>query len=99
MIFQKAGKSGWASIIPIYNILILLQIVGKPWWWLLLLLIPVVDIVILIIIYHQLSQTFEKTAGFTVSLVLLPIIFFPILAFSDAKYIGFKKPGVTEANI
>jgi hypothetical protein len=50
MIFQKASKPGWASIISIYNILILLQIVGKPWWCLLLLLIPVVDIVILIII-------------------------------------------------
>jgi len=32
-IFEKAGKPGWASLIPIYNTIILLEIVGKPWWW------------------------------------------------------------------
>ena len=31
-IFEKAGKPGWAAIIPIYNIIILLEIVGKPVW-------------------------------------------------------------------
>ena len=45
-IYTKAGKPGWAVIIPIYNSLVLLQIVGRPWWWLLLYLIPLVDIVI-----------------------------------------------------
>jgi len=32
-IFIKAGKPGWASIIPIYNIIVLLEIIGKPLWW------------------------------------------------------------------
>ena len=32
-IFTKAGKPGWAAIIPIYNILVELEIVGRPWWW------------------------------------------------------------------
>jgi len=36
--FVKAGKPGWASIIPIYNILVELEIVGRPWYWLLLML-------------------------------------------------------------
>ena len=35
-IFTKAGKPGWASIVPIYNIIVLLEIVGKPWWYLLI---------------------------------------------------------------
>ena len=39
-IFKKAGRPGWLSIIPVYNIVVLLQVVGKPWWWLLLFLIP-----------------------------------------------------------
>ena len=34
-IFSKAGKPGWAVIIPIYNTLVFLQVVGRPWWWLL----------------------------------------------------------------
>ena len=32
-VFTKAGEAGWKSIIPIYNIIILLKIVGRPWWW------------------------------------------------------------------
>ncbi len=94
-IFTKAGKPGWASIIPIYNFIILLEIVGKPWWWLLLMIIPIVNIVLLIIMYNQLSLSFGKDAGFTVGLILLSFIFFPILAFGDALYIG---PGGKNAN-
>ena len=88
MVYQKAGKPGWACIIPFYNFIVLLEIVGKPWWWLLLMLIPLVNIVLVIIVYHNLSLSFGKTAGFTVGLVLLSFIFFPILAFGDAKYLG-----------
>lgn len=86
-IFSKAGKPGWAAIVPIYNLIVLLEIVGKPWWWLLLMLIPIVNIVIVIIVYHNLSLSFGKGGGFTVGLILLSFIFLPILAFGDAKYI------------
>lgn len=91
-IFTKAGKPGWAAIVPIYNMIVLLEIVGKPWWWLLLMLIPIVNIVIIIIVYHQLSLSFGKDVGFTIGLILLGIVFIPLLAFGDAKYIG---PGGT----
>jgi len=88
VVFTKAGQPGWAAIVPIYNIIVLLNIVGKPWWWLLLMLIPIVNIVIAIIVYHNLSLSFGKGAGFTVGLIFLAIIFLPILAFGDAKYVG-----------
>ncbi len=87
-IFTKAGKPGWACIVPIYNIIILLEVVGKPTWWIILLLIPVVNFVILIIIAHNLSLAFGKDAGFTAGLILIPVIFYPILAFGSAKYVG-----------
>ena len=87
-IFQKAGYQGWEAIIPIYNIYILLKIVGKPWWWLLLMCIPYVGLVWQIWSYNMLSKSFGKTEGFTAGLVLLPFIFFPILGFGDARYLG-----------
>jgi len=87
-IFQKAGKPGWASIIPIYNIIVQLEIVGKPWWWIFLLFIPVVNIVIGIIIVHNLSKSFGQGVGFTLGLLFLGVIFYPILAFGDYKYVG-----------
>ena len=88
MIYTKAGKPGWAVIIPIYNIIILLEIIGKPWWWLLLLFIPGVNIVFGIWMVNLLSKSFGKDEGFTVGLILLGFIFYPILGFGESKYIG-----------
>jgi hypothetical protein len=85
-LFQKAGYPGWAAIIPVYSNLVLTWIAGKPWWWLLLSLIPIVNIVIGIIISVEIARRFGKTSGFAVGLIFLPFIFFPILAFGDAKY-------------
>lgn len=87
-IFTKAGQPGWAAIIPIYNMIVLLKIVGKPVWWILLMLIPFVNYIFIIWTYNMLSKSFGKTEGFTVGLILLGIVFFPILAFGDAKYLG-----------
>jgi hypothetical protein len=87
-VFEKAGKPGWAAIIPIYNLYILLQILGKPVWWIILAFIPIVNIVIAIILGIALAEKFGKGAGFGVGLALLGFIFFPILGFGDAKYTG-----------
>ncbi|HMB01676.1 MAG TPA: DUF5684 domain-containing protein [Spirochaetota bacterium] len=85
-IFSRAGKPGWAIFIPIYNIIVLLDIVGKPWWWLLLMLIPIVNIVISIMVTHLLAKSFGKGVGFTIGLILLGFIFFPILGYGNAPY-------------
>jgi uncharacterized protein DUF5684 len=87
-IYAKAGQPGWAAIIPIYNVIVLHQIVGKPLWWVLLYLVPIVNIVIGIIVTHALSLSFGKGTGFTVGLIFLGFIFYPILAWSDAQYLG-----------
>ena len=87
-IFTKAGKPGWACIIPIYNIIVLLEIVGKPWWWLLLMLIPFVGIVLGIWMLNLLSKSFGHEVGFTLGLLFLGFIFIPILGLGESKYIG-----------
>lgn len=88
-IFTKAGKPGWAVLIPIYDILIMLEIAGKPWWWLLLImLVPFANIVFAIWMVNLIALSFGKTSGFTVGLLLLPFIFWPILGLGSAKYEG-----------
>ena len=87
-IFQKAEQPGWACIIPIYNTIVLLRIVGKPWWWLLLMLIPLVNIIFAIWMVNLLSKSFGKDEGFTIGLLLLGFIFYPILGFGRATYLG-----------
>jgi hypothetical protein len=87
-IYEKAGKPGWAAIVPIYNIIVLLEIVGKPVWWILLLLVPCVNIIFLVWITNLLSKSFGQSEGFTVGLLLLGIVFYPMLGFGNYQYVG-----------
>ena len=85
-IFEKAGKPGWAVLIPIYSAIVFFDIIGKPWWWLLLFLIPGVNFIIMIWSINLLSIKFGKGVGFTLGLLFLSFIFIPVLGFGSAKY-------------
>lgn len=86
-VFEKAGKPGWAAIIPIYNIIVLLEITGKPIWWIVLFLIPIVNFVIMIIVSMQLAVCFGKSKGWGFGLlVILPFVGYPMLGFGQDTY-------------
>ena len=85
-VFTKAGKPGWAAIVPIYNLIVLLEIVGRPLWWIALFICPPVGIVVGIIVMIDLAKKFGQGVGFAVGLILLGFVFLPILGFGDAQY-------------
>lgn len=87
-IYVKAGKPGWASIIPIYNIIVYLEIIGKPWWWLIMFIIPIVNVIFVIWSINLLSKSYGNGIGFTIGLLILNPVFILILAFGGAKYAG-----------
>jgi len=88
-IFVKAKKPGWAALIPFYSTIIELEILGRPWWFLLLMVfVPIANMVIAIILLLDFARVFGKSVGFGLGLVFLSAIFIPILAFSDARYVG-----------
>lgn len=89
-VFAKAGKPGWAAIIPIYNLVVLLEIAGKPIWWLVLMLVPLVNFVVAILIGIGVAERFGKGAGFGLGLTFLGFIFYPILGFGSAQYQGSR---------
>ena len=86
--FEKAGKPGWGSLVPIYNAVLLLEIAGKPIWWFILLFIPFVNFIVVILISIEVAKNFGKGTGFGLGLAFLGFIFYPILGFGDAKYQG-----------
>lgn len=86
-IFTKAKQEGWKSIVPIYGSYVQLQITKQPTIWLLFFFIPIVNIYFLVKHVHGLSLAFGKDIGFTIGLILLPYVFYPILAFGDSKYV------------
>jgi ABC-type sulfate transport system permease subunit len=92
--FEKAGKPGWAALIPIYNLVVMIEIVGKPMIWVLWCLLPCVNWIFGIWVTNLISKSYGKDEGFTIGLLFLPFIFWPILGFGSAKYIG---PSAAEA--
>lgn len=87
-IFTKAGEAGWKSIIPVYNFIVILKIVGRDWWWVILMLIPIVNFIILIIVSLDLAKSFGRGTGFGIGLAFLSFIFAPILGFGSDTYKG-----------
>jgi len=81
-IFTKAGEPGWAAIVPIYNLIVLLKIAGKPIWWFLILWL----VIPWFLLNFSLARKFGKGTGFGLGLSLLPPIFYLLLGFSDARY-------------
>lgn len=84
-IFRKAGHLGVKSIVPVYNYYVLMQIAGKPGWWCLLAFVPVVGLATHLLAMLALAERFQRSAAFGIGLVLLPMIFFPLLAFGGAR--------------
>lgn len=82
-IYEKLGLPGWAAIVPIYNMISL----GQRFNWdilkIIFLFVPVLNIVFGILLWKEVTDKFGKSTGFLVGMILLPIIFFPMLAFKE----------------
>lgn len=83
VVFEKAGEAGWKSIVPIYNLYVLMLVCGKPGWWFLLMFIPIIGAIFYLLAMLSLSARFGRGAVFGIGLFFLPMIFFPLLAFGS----------------
>lgn len=87
--FAKAGKPGWAAIVPIYNIIVMLEIINRPLWWILLFFIPFVNFIVYIIIALDMAKAFGKSTAFGIfGLWIFSFIGYLMLGFGSAKYVG-----------
>ena len=91
-VFEKAGRPGWESLIPFYNIYIITTKIAKlPWWYLLLFFIPIANIYAIFKIYIEFAKNFGKSTLFGVLLVFFAVILIPVLALGDAQYVSDEK--------
>jgi len=94
-VFTKAGEPGWAVLVPIYNLIVLLRIAGLPWYWVFAPFVAIVPIlgwiaymVWIVWVHHRISTRFGQGVGFTIGLTLLGPIFWLILGFGSSKYVA-----------
>ena len=88
IIFRKAGKPGWAAIVPFYNLYVLFDITWGSGMRFLLMLIPLYNIILGIQTQIRLAKAFGKGGGFAAGLIFLPYVFMPLLAFGKGTYQG-----------
>ncbi|WP_116204833.1 DUF5684 domain-containing protein [Amycolatopsis circi] len=87
LVFAKAGRPGWAAIIPIYNVYVWLKIAGRSGWWLILLFVPLVNLVVMIVVSLDIARAFGKSGVFGFfGLFLFSVIGYLILGFGRARY-------------
>jgi hypothetical protein len=82
-IFSKAGQSGWKAFVPLLNIFTFTKIVDKPVWWSIIYIILPIGYILSAL---HISKAFDKKILFSVGLIILPFIFFPLLAFGKSSF-------------
>jgi len=87
-IFQKAGRQdAWAAFIPIYNVIVLLEIMKKPIWWIILFFIPLVNLYAYWVVYDRLAKGFSKeTPLYTILIFFFGFIFIPVLGLGSDSF-------------
>ena len=97
-IYKKMGKPGWTSLIPIYNLYILIKVLLGKGWYLLFSFIPIINLFFFLYLLIKLGKSFGKEGTFLVFMALLPFIFIPILAFDNSKHIIYEKKKACKMN-
>lgn len=86
--FEKAGKPGWAALIPVYNLWVLVDVADKEWWWFLVLFIPSANLAAWVIVNVGVADQFGQRAAFGVALSVLFFLLYPVVGFGDYEYEG-----------
>lgn len=87
-VYQKAEMGGWPSIVPVYEFVVMLRIIDRPVWWTIWLIIGCTSFPVWFVVCIDLARSFNKSTAFGLGLFFLPFIFFPLLGFSKAQYLG-----------
>ncbi len=102
-VFSKAGLPGWGIFIPFYNRYLMFKLGGFSGRWVLSIFFPPLFIVMMIINYFKIAENFWKHRTFGLGLRFIKIVFIPILAFDDSKYLAkrsvvkiISKPAISE---
>src|SRR5690606_2590641 len=72
-LYVKAGRKAWEAIIPVYNGIILMKIINRPWWWVILLFIPIINLIMIPVIWVETIRSFGRNSTADTWLVVLSL--------------------------
>ena len=89
-LYQKAGRKPWEAAVPVYNAIILMKIINRPWWWVILLFIPVVNLIMFPVVWVETLRSFGKnsTTDTILGIVTFGLYIYYINYAGTADYVG-----------
>ena len=75
-LYQRAGRKAWEAAIPVYNAVVLMKIINRPWWWVILMFIPIVNLIIIPVIWVETIRSFGRNSTAETIAVILTLGFY-----------------------
>lgn len=88
-LYIKAGRQAWEAFIPVYNGVVLMKIINRPWWWIILLFLPIVNLIMLIVVWVETARSFGKNTKLDTFLAVATLGFynFYLNYIADVEYV------------
>lgn len=88
-LYIKAGHKAWEAFVPVYNAVILMKIINRPWWWTILLFLPIVNLIMLPVVWVETARSFGKNSTLDTFLAIISLGFynFYLNYFADVNYV------------
>ncbi|MCB4808012.1 signal peptidase I [Tamlana sp. 62-3] len=75
-LYIKAGKQAWEAFVPVYNAVVLMKIINRPWWWTILLFLPIVNLIMFMVVWVETARSFGKNTHLDTALAVLTLGFY-----------------------
>lgn len=88
-LYQKAGRQAWEAFVPVYNAIILMKIINRPWWWVILLFLPIVNLIMFMVVWVETARSFGKNSYTDTFLAIVTLGFYNYYLnyFTDVQYV------------
>ena len=88
-LYTIAGRKAWEAAIPVYNAVVLMKIINRPWWWVILLFVPIVNLIMFPVVWVETLRSFGRnsTADTWLGILTLGLYIYYINYTQDVKYI------------
>ena len=84
-LYQKAGRKSWEAIVPIYNAIVLMQIIRRPKWWVILLFVPIINLLMFPVIWVETLRSFGRNRSIDTALGILTFGLYIFIPNFDSK--------------
>ncbi|WP_336128487.1 signal peptidase I [Mesoflavibacter sp. CH_XMU1422-2] len=90
-LYIKAGRKAWEAFVPVYNAVILMKIINRPWWWTILLFLPIVNLILFPVIWVETARSFNKNSTQDTFLAIILLGFYNFYLSYGAKDLKYRE--------